>query len=189
MSDTRKNCPPGYHRHGTGCVRVTNANKTQRLRSLTKKIPRIKSISRKVCPPGMIERRPYVRGFTSSVRRRGYLVTKKTGKTYRVFPKGAPTYVKAKCIKDLGLAGKGPKKAIGALRKGELKKHGYSSRGTEAQRHAALYKGIKEVGALGVYRKLMAVANYTVRTQPEKSRIYKADSEWVHSKIGKLPAL
>jgi len=128
----------------------------------------------------MIERRPYMRKFTSTVRQRGYTVKKKSGKTYRVFPKARGTYVKAKCIKDLGRPGKGPVNGgIGALRKGELKKHGYSSRASEIQRHTALNKAVKEFGALGVSRKLMAVANYTVRTQPEKSRIYKADSEWV----------
>jgi hypothetical protein len=169
MTNTRKSRPYNAAR-----------GQTRRLRSLAGKIPRIKSISRNVCPPGMIERRPYHRGFTSAVRQQGYTVTKKTGKTYRVFPKAKGTYVKAKCIKDLGRPGKGPK-AIGALRKGELKKHGYSSQKPEAQRHAALNRAIKEFGALGVSRKLMAVANYTVRTQPEKSRIYKADSEWIRS--------
>jgi len=209
MSDINRNiekpCQEGYHkrrsyRTSTGatvrasCVRSQTRykesqadfqkgvarRKTQRLRSLATKIPRIRSISRKVCPPGMIERQPYVRKFTSRVRKQGYTVKMKTGKTYRVFPKAEGTYVKAKCIKDIGRPGKGLK-AIGALRKGELKKHGYSSRKSEAQRHAALKKAIEEFGALGVFRKLTAVANYTVRTQPEKSRIYKADSEWIRN--------
>jgi Family of unknown function (DUF5771) len=213
--DSKKGCPPGFHhREGyksvTGkyveprCVRATTTYKesrknfearqkrrmTERLRKVSAQIPRIKNISRKVCPPGMIERQPYVRRFSTAVRQRGYTVKKASGTTYRVYPKAKSAYVKAKCIKDLGKPGKGvgAGESIGALRKGELKKYGYSSSKSDQARHAALRKAVDSFGALGVFRKLVAVANYTVRTQPEKSRVYREDAKWIKESFSKLVA-
>jgi hypothetical protein len=213
--DSKKGCPKGFHhregyKSSTGkyveprCVRSTTTYKntrkefearekrrmTERMRKMAGQIPRIKNISRKVCPPGMIERQPYVRRFSTAIRQKGYTVKKASGTTYRVYPKSGSTYVKAKCVKDLGKPGKGTETGatIGALRKGELKKHGYSSSKSEQARHTALRKAIDEFGALGVYRKLMAVTNYTIRTQPQKSRVYLEDAKWVKETFSKLVA-
>jgi hypothetical protein len=207
--NSSRGCPDGYHKRryqsSTGktvkvsCVRSDTtykesranfikrkkANETKRLLSSAKKIPGMRTLSRKACPPGMIERKPYVRRFSTLVRQKGYTVKKKNGTTYTVHPKAKTSYVKSQCVKDMGLPGKGPSKGqgIGPLRKGELKKFDYSSSKTDVARHLALRKAVKEFGALGVFRKLLAVSNYTLRTQPTKSRIYKADSEWVKNEF------
>jgi hypothetical protein len=67
-----------------------------------------------------------------------------------------------------------------------LAKHGYTYRGTSAQRRAALREAAKEFGALGVYRKLNAVAKLTMRTIPKASDIFEEDRQWVKSSLGPL---
>ena len=95
--------------------------------------------------------------------------------------------MKASCIKDRGLKGKGPQ-AIGPLRKGELRKHGYIYRKSANERHSALRRAVKEYGALGVYRKLNAVAKLSSRTEPNISKVFKADRNWVKEEMGPLKA-
>ena len=133
------------------------------------------------CPEGMIVRKGYVRHFRNTIRREGYVQIKK-GKVIRVKPTARDIYVKPGCIKNLGKKGKGLESGrglIGPLRQGELKKHGYSTDLSESARHAALEKAMREFGALGVFRKLDAVAKLTTRTAPEASRKFTADRNWV----------
>lgn len=158
---------------------------TRRLRAY---VPSVRSISRKVCPPGMIERKAYVRRYSTPVRERGFTVRRSTGQVYRVQPKGKMSYVESRCVKDTGKPGKGEKEPIGPLRKGELAKHGYSFRSSDAARHAALEKAAQEFGALGVYRKLDAVAKLMERSVPRAARVFKADRNWVKSTMGPLKA-
>ena len=208
----KKECPTGYHKRGEyttsdgkyvppRCVRATTVYKEtskemkarearKRTRRLKLHIPSVRSLSRKNCPPGMIPRKSYVRKYTTAVRKRGFTVRKKSGKTYRVYPKSKSTLVESKCMKDLGLPGKGSRsgKGIGPLRKGELKKHGYSFNLTEPQRHAALKSAVGEFGTLGVYRKLDAVAKLFMRTVPDAAKVFKADRDWVKKHFGPLKA-
>ena len=192
-------CPDGYHKRSsyksvkgktvaTRCVKSTTrkkessrefkqsvkAKRSRRLASVKKLLPGIRTLSRKVCPPGMIERKEYARKYSTAILKKGY--TTKKGK--RIPSKHSLTYVGPKCVKDLGLPGKG-KESIGPLRKGELHKYGYTMAESEEKRHEALRKAVKEYGVLGVYRKLDAVAKLTVRTIPDASKIYSKDRDWV----------
>lgn len=152
------------------------------VRSLLKKIPSIRSLSRKNCPPGMIPRKSYTRKYSTAVRTRGFTVKRSSGREYRVFPKASNMHVNSKCVKNMGLSGKGPK-LFGTLRKGELAKHGYSFRRSESERHAALKKAVEDYGATGVFRKLDAVMKLTKRTSPKASSVFKRDQDWIHSKF------
>lgn len=154
---------------------------TQRLGGIH--IPSIKSLTRKACPPGQIERKAYVRKYSTAVRQRGFTVRRKSGASYRVFPKARSMVVESKCVKDLGKPGKGPQ-AIGPLRKGELAKHGYSFRATEEKRRAALRHAIAEFGALGVYRKLNAVSKLMERTVPAAANTFAKDRNWIRGTFG-----
>jgi len=107
---------------------------------------------------------------------------KRNGKTYRVRPKAENMRIESKCIKNVGLPGKGPK-LFGPLRKGELAEYGYSFRRSESERHAALKKAIDEYGVTGVYRKLNAVAKLTKRAAPKAANVFKEDREWVRRAI------
>lgn len=198
--NSKKGCPPGYHhRHSytskkgayvkPRCVKSTTvysqssknfrSSVTARARRRLSGVRERLGLTKK-CPPGQILRAPYKRRYGSAVRREGYL-TKKGNKTVRVYPSATSTVVKAACVDDKGLPGKGPRsgEGIGPLRKGELTKHGYKAKLSRSERHEALKKAVKEFGALGVYRKVDAVAKYTERTAPEAHAIFKADRNWI----------
>lgn len=193
-------CPEGYHKRSsyktktgkkvpTRCVRVS-ATKTQTRRTSSNKklLPSIKSLSRKACPPGMIERKEYARKYSTAVLQKGFTRKSKFGKTSVINPrKQSLTYVGAKCVKDIGLPGKG-NKSIGPLKKGELTKYGYSMREDEEKRRSALRKAVDEYGALGVYRKLNAVSKLTFRSIPQASKVYEKDRNWIKEKYAPLKA-
>ncbi len=136
----------------------------------------------KTCPPGQVLRAPYVRKFTSAVKKSGYNVTKR-GHTTRVYPTASSTLVKAACIKNRGLPGKGPRsgKGFAPLKEGELSRYGYKARLPEAERHASLKKAIDVYGALSVFRKLDAIAKLTLRTAPEAHKVFVADRKWIQN--------
>lgn len=133
---------------------------------------RSRSIARKmykspVCKKGEIVREGYVR--------RAY--TKKDG------TKVKRTVVSPKCVKDVGLPGKGSPK-IGRLMKGTLSEFGYSDvkNLTERQRHIALKKAAKDY-PLSVYRKLIAISTLNKNKDPKLSKLFRKDAEWVKSKF------
>jgi len=134
----------------------------------------------KECPPGEILRAPYTRKFTNSTKQSGYNVTR-GNKTYRIYPKVSSVLVKASCMKNRGLPGKGSKK-IGPLKEGELTRYGYNVHNTTEKRKVSLMKAIAVYGALNVIHKLVAVANLTKRTSPEAHRIFVKDYKWVQKK-------
>jgi hypothetical protein len=135
----------------------------------------------KRCPPGYILRAPYKRKFSTSTKEAGYNVHR-GNKTYRAYPKASSVLVKAACIKDRGLPGKGPRSGRGiTMKKGELSRYGYNAHISEEARHAALRRAMKVYGPLSVYHKLDAVAKLTLRTAPEAHKIFKADREWVQT--------
>lgn len=136
----------------------------------------------KKCPPGQVLRAPQKRRFSSTVKKSGQNVHR-GNKTIRVQPGSASTIVKAACIKNRGLPGKGPRsgKEIGPLREGELSRYGQKTQLSTEQRHEALKKAMAVQGPLSVFRKLDAVAKLTLRTAPEAHKIFVADRSWVQN--------
>ena len=183
-------CPSGYVEKTnlfgfrTQCVRTRKVRSQRRATASTKKsrpkvyIPSIKSLARKACPPGMVERKGYKRKYSNSIRKRGFTV-KRSGTTYRVYPKEQSASVAAACVKDTGAAGP---KSIGPLRKGELTKYGYSWRQPTEKRHTALNKAIKVYGPLGVFRKLDAIYKLSEHKISRVAEVFKADRNWVYGK-------
>lgn len=115
------------------------------------------------CPSGMIRRK----GHTKTVR----------GKTVRV---------KSGCIKDRGAKGRWQTVkgmlGIGPLKKGHLKEEGYDANAPAAERHEALDKVVQKHGKLSTLRKLNAIAVYTKRTAPSRSKTYKTDRNYIKNK-------
>lgn len=105
------------------------------------------------------------------IRRRGY--TRKNG-----------TRVPSRLIRDVGAPGKGLKggPGIGKLRKGLMSSLGYDVTAKAKTRRTAVDKAVKKYGKLSTLRKLNAVAVYTRRTSPMKSRIFKSDVKYVQKK-------
>jgi len=71
---------------------------------------------------------------------------------------------------------------IGPLKKGLMKKVGYSVTAKASTRRRAVDKAVKKYGKLSTLRKLNAVAVYTRRTSPVKSRKFKSDVKYVQKK-------
>jgi hypothetical protein len=68
---------------------------------------------------------------------------------------------------------------IGQLHKGDLTSKGYSLSKGKTARRSALKKVVKIEGPLKAFRQLNAVAVYTKKTAPSKSKTFKADRNWV----------
>ena len=102
------------------------------------------------CPPNLTRRRGYVR--------------KNTG-----------TYVKPTCVRTTRKAAT----RIGPLRKGELRKYGYSYKLPDSVRRAALNRAIRAKGPLDVYHKLNAVAKLSTTHAPAASSSFAADRNWI----------
>lgn len=71
---------------------------------------------------------------------------------------------------------------IGPLKKGLLKKVGYSVTAPTSKRHAAVDRAVKKYGKTSTIRKLNAVAVYTRRRSPMKSRTFRSDMKYVQKK-------
>ena len=77
-------------------------------------------------------------------------------------------------------------KGIGPMKQGLLKKVGYSVTASKTRRHAAVKRAVKKYGKASTIRKLNAVAVYTRRTSPMKSRKFRSDMKFVQKMKGGL---
>jgi len=134
-----------------------------------------------VCPSGKILRAAYTRRISSRIRSEGYNRTTKSGKKIHVVPKAVSKHVAASCVKDV----KATRRLIGPLRKGELRKHGYSYKLPEHMRRMALKRAVSEFGAMSTYRKLNAVAKLTGSSVPKASSAFSSDRNWIRNVYGK----
>lgn len=129
------------------------------------------------CPPGQVYRRPYLRKYSNTVKREGYLVKRK-GVTVRIRPTTNAVQVKGACV-TLEEAGEGDTLEQKAVKKGELLKYGYSFRLPRNVRHEALKRSIYAYGARHVYRKLYTVAKLFKDSKPDAARVFAEDRDWV----------
>ena len=185
---TTKTCKKGTSRRRSytrkNGVRVTSA-----CVSHTAKVNRRSSIR---CPPGLVARTSYVRRLTSRVKQAGYLRRTPSGRVITVHPKKKSIAVPAGCVPAHGHVVQAqaqprpqarpqpqPQVQIGPLKKGELRKYGYSYKNPEQIRRIALAKAISVDGRSTVYHRLNAVAKLSVSRAPEASKIFAADRNWV----------
>lgn len=181
---TTKTCKKGTSRRRSytrkNGVRVTSA-----CVSHTAKVNRRSSIR---CPPGHVTRTSYVRRLTSRVKQAGYLRRTPSGRMITVHPKKKSIAVPAGCVPAHGHVVQArpqpqpqarPQVQIGPLKKGELRKYGYSYKNPEQIRRIALAKAISVDGRSTVYHRLNAVAKLSVSRAPEASKIFAADRNWV----------
>lgn len=122
---------------------------------------------------GLLDAKPK-RGTGRMIRRRAY--TKKNG-----------TRVPARLIRDVGAKGKWRYEHMGApgigpMKKGLMTAVGYSVTAPVTKRHEAVDRAVRKYGKLSTLRKLNAVAVYTRRTSPAKSRRFKSDVAYVQKK-------
>ena len=62
---------------------------------------------------------------------------------------------------------------------GALTEYGYNVKESEEARYEALHKAVDAYGAGEVVKRLNALANVTENSQPENSKVYRADENWV----------
>lgn len=72
---------------------------------------------------------------------------------------------------------------IGPLKKGDLTAFGYSHTKPTAERHEALSKAVSTYGRASTIRKLNAIAVYSKRTAPSRSKTYRTDMHYVQKKF------
>ena len=71
---------------------------------------------------------------------------------------------------------------IGPLKEGDLTRLGYKATLKATSRHRAVDKAVKKFGKVSALRKLNAVAVYTKRRSPARSRTFKSDVRYVQKK-------
>jgi len=76
------------------------------------------------------------------------------------------------------------KKQLIPLRKGTLRKFGYSTADSQGKRHAALKKAVAADGWLSIFRKLNAVATYN-KGRPTLRKTFISDRDWVKKTFAK----
>lgn len=110
-----------------------------------------------------------------------------TRKAYTAVRRGKTIRVKSANIRDVGAPGRWQSETgqpgIGSLKKGLLKAMGYDATAAAPARHAALDRAVKKYGRLSTLRKLNAVAVYTKRTVPSRSKTYKTDRNYVKKRF------
>ena len=105
----------------------------------------------------------------------------------RAYTRRSGRKVTAKCVRNMGAPGKWRtvhrSSGIGPLKKGRLARFGYDSDSSAAIRHKALLAASRRLGSLAVFRMLGALATYTKRTSPSKSKVFKADRNFVRREL------
>jgi hypothetical protein len=71
---------------------------------------------------------------------------------------------------------------IGSLKEGDLAKVGYKATLKAPTRRRAVDKAVKTYGKVSALRKLNAVAVYTKRRSPARSRTFKSDVRYIQKK-------
>ena len=192
-------CPPGYVEKTdwfglvSRCVRSSTRKASTRRASMrrerraqpvpkraTRRSSRPRSLRHGVCPPGMMERKGYRREYSNSILRNGFTV-RRSGKTFRAFPKQREMSVAAACVKNTRkrkAEAKRPAETKG--KQGQLSKYGYSFQRDSHERHTALRRAIEAYGPLKVFRKLDSLYHTAEVSHKTAAPILKRDRNWVY---------
>lgn len=112
---------------------------------------------------------------------KGYII--KEGYHKKASSKSKGVWVAPTCIKARGLSKKrGSKgKKLFRLEKGTLGQYGYKDikRMTKKKRRSSLKRAVKNMKPLSVRRKLIALGTLNKNTNPDLSRTFREDADWV----------
>jgi hypothetical protein len=156
-----------------------------------------KTRSRSHCPRGTNPRRAYTRKNGKAVRSTcvpihnplpsvgGHPTTCREGEIPRIahsrkYIEGGiqkVAHIPASCVRRQSL--------IRPLHKGDLKKYGYSYKGSNITRRNALHKAVQAYGALTTYHKLNAVAKLSGTQYPKIAHVFAQDRNWIRSEYSK----
>ena len=135
------------------------------------------------CPKGQVYRKGYTRKFHTKTRERGYLVQKKDGTRYKIFPKHKMATVKATCIKEKGRTvsplDSSFKRKCEQLKRGEMARYNYQYRLPLTARRVAIKRAIQDTSPLIVQKRLSLAAKCSARIKPAASKVFKEDANYI----------
>lgn len=128
------------------------------------------NLEQDTAPTGFYNSLPRIR--RNAYTRKSY--TRKTGTRVK------GSRVRARMIRDVGAPGKWRREhmgapGIGSLKQGLMRDVGYDVNAPATTRRAAVKRAVEKYGRNSTIKKLNAVAVYTRRTSPGKSKKFKAD--------------
>jgi hypothetical protein len=172
-------CPVGYKKRKAYIIQKTAKLVPARcIKEETTNTSNGKNVRR--CPAGQTYRRSYMRKYSNTVKREGFLVRRK-GTLTRIYPKEDIIKVPGACVPISGMKETGYTIKDESLEKGELLKFGYTFRLPDTVRHEALHKAIQKYGVRHVYRKLHTVSKLFRTSKPEAANVFRDDAKWVKS--------
>jgi hypothetical protein len=195
-------CPSGFRkqtgytrRNGTRvptrCVHTASASASAKVRGTKKWLgggvfsDLLKSSGRK-CPKGYVYRKGYTRKFHKGTRRAGYTVRRKSGRTYKIFPKTKAATVKSTCIKPRGkaaAAAAGPdselERKCAQLKAGEMARYNYQYRQPATTRRLAIKRAIQDASPLKIQKRLSLASKCSSSINPVASKVFKEDAEYI----------
>jgi len=177
--DSESVCPEGKVRRRS----YVRKNTGRTVRGTCVSVPKQEKIE---CPPGTVLRSSYTR----HVKNQSYTRKTKNGRSIQVHPRSHTSKIGPSCVKVSSKTGRPPSSAvrIGPLKKGELKKFGYSYKLPVEKRREALQDAINKLGPLNVYYKLHAVSELTKSKAPRASAVFMEDKKWIQTVYGPLHA-
>jgi len=177
--DSESVCPEGKVRRRS----YIRKNTGRTVRGTCVSVPKQEKIE---CPPGTVLRSSYTR----HVKNQSYTRKTKNGRSIQVHPRSHTSKIGPSCVKLSSKTGRPPSSAvrIGPLKKGELKKFGYSYKLPVEKRREALQEAINKLGPLNVYYKLHAVSELTKSKAPRASAVFMEDKKWIQTVYGPLHA-
>ncbi len=177
--DSESVCPEGKVRRRS----YVRKNTGRTVRGTCVSVPKQEKIE---CPPGTVLRSSYTR----HVKNQSYTRKTKNGRSIQVHPRSHTSKIGPSCVKLSSKTGRPPSSAvrIGPLKKGELKKFGYSYKLPVEKRREALQDAINKLGPLNVYYKLHAVSELTKTKAPRASAVFMEDKKWIQTVYGPLHA-
>lgn len=135
------------------------------------------------CPKGQVYRKGYTRKFHTKTRERGYVVQKKDGTRYKIFPKHKMATVKATCIKEKGrstsLSDRSLKRKCEQLKRGEMARYNYQYRLPVTTRRLAIKRAIQDASPLIVQKRLALAAKCSAQVKPAASKVFKEDANYI----------
>lgn len=172
---TNGECPPGYTKRKAYIIAKTG--KIVPARCIIAMADSPEPRSRKNCPPGKIYRSSYVRRYSNTVKREGYLV-KRGDKMVRIFPQENAIRVGSACVDAEEAAAPIQLSNISKMQQGLLLRYGYNFRFTQRFRQQALIQAARAYGAKAVYDRLADASERFKILKPDAAKIFSIDRDW-----------
>lgn len=135
------------------------------------------------CPKGQVYRKGYTRKFHTKTRVQGYVVQKKDGTRYKIFPKQKAARVKPSCVKEkrelTSLSAHNLETKCKQLERGQMARYNYQYRLPVTARRLAIKRAIQDSSPLKVQKRLALAAKCSAKVKPAASKVFKEDADYI----------